>query len=293
MGKFKSIGLIALGAVAGVLISLNLQAIAERAARAPLPLEELRAFAEVFGMIKQNYVEPVDEKKLITDAITGMVSGLDPHSPYFDKKTLQGIPQAARRATSSAWASRSAWKTAWSRCVSPIEDSPAFRAGIKPGDLITRIDDTPVKGLTLDQAVKRMRGEPNTKVTLTIFRKGETAALVVTLTREEIRVQSVRAKMIEPGYAWVRVSASSRTAPSTTSSRKLEELYKQDPTSRAWCSTCATTRAACSTRAVAISAAFLPDNAVVVSTNGRRWPNRRRTFKAAPEYYARRAAPTR
>ena len=92
------------------------------------------------------------------------------------------------------------------KVISPIEDTPAFRAGVKPGDLIIKLDETPVKGMTLNDAVKRMRGKPNTDITLTISRKGETAPIVVTLTRAVIRVQSVKSKVIEPGYAWVRVS---------------------------------------------------------------------------------------
>ena len=114
------------------------------------------------------------------------------------------------------------------KVVSPIEGSPAFRAGIKAGDLITRIDETAVKGLTMDQAVKRMRGEPNTKVQLTIFRKAESRSFPVTIVREEIRVQSVRAKMVEPGYAWLRVSQfQDRTVDDFA--RKLDEVFKADP----------------------------------------------------------------
>src|SRR5205814_9207845 len=111
---------------------------------------------------------------------------------------------------------------------SAIEGSPAFRAGLKSGDLITKIDDTVVKGLSMDQAVKRMRGEPSTKVVLTIFRKAENRSFPVTIVREEIRVQSVRAKMVEPGYGWVRVSQfQDRTVDDFA--RKLEDMVKQEP----------------------------------------------------------------
>src|SRR5438094_276417 len=92
------------------------------------------------------------------------------------------------------------------KVISPIEDTPAFKAGIKPGDLIIKLDEMPVKGMTLTDAVKKMRGKPNTRITLTISRKGETVPVVVTLTRAIIRVQSVKSKTIEPGYVWVRVS---------------------------------------------------------------------------------------
>src|SRR5690606_52524 len=114
------------------------------------------------------------------------------------------------------------------KIVSPIEGTPAFRAGIKSGDLITKIDDSIVKGMTLDQAVKRMRGEVGTKVTLTIFRKNESRSFPVTITRDVIRVQSVRSKVVEPGYAWLRVSQfQDRTVDDFV--RKLDEIYKEEP----------------------------------------------------------------
>ena len=225
-GKFKVAGLLAVGAVAGALTTMQLQAFA-RNSLSPLPLEELQQLAAVFGMVKSDYVEPVDEKKLISDAIGGMVAGLDPHSVYFDKKTLKEF----REGTTGKFVGvgiEIGMEDGLVKVVSPIEGSPAFRAGLKPGDLITRIDETAVKGLSMDQAVKKMRGEPNTKVQLTIFRKAESRSFPVTITREEIRVQSVRAKMIEPGYAWVRVSQfQDRTVDDFA--RKVDELYKADP----------------------------------------------------------------
>src|SRR5512134_3740426 len=185
--KLRVAGLIALGALTGALATIQLQAYARNAA-APLPLEELQQLAAVFGMVKSDYVEPVDEKKLINDAISGMVAGLDPHSQYFDKKSFKEF----REGTTGRFVGvgiEIGMEDGLVKVVSPIEGSPAFRAGIKAGDLITRIDDTAVKGLSMDQAVKRMRGEPATKVTLTIFRKLENRSFPVTIVREEIRVQ--------------------------------------------------------------------------------------------------------
>ena len=112
--RFRNIGFMIVGAVAGVLISLNFQVFADRATRTSLPIEELRAFTEVFGAIKTNYVEPVEDKKLITEAINGMLTGLDPHSAYLDRRRSASC-RSAPRASSAAWASRSAWKTASSR----------------------------------------------------------------------------------------------------------------------------------------------------------------------------------
>ena len=282
--KMRVAGFVALGALAGALGTIQLQAFARNAA-APLPLEELQQLAAVFGMVKSDYVEPVDEKKLIGDAISGMVSGLDPHSQYFDKKTLKEF----REQTGGKFVGvgiEIGMEDGLIKVQSPIEGSPAFRAGLKSGDLITRIDETPVKGLTMDQAVKRMRGEPNTKVTLTVFRKSENRSFPVVITREEIRIQSVRAKMLEPGYAWLRVSQfQDRTVDDFV--RKLEELYKQDPNLKGLVLDLRNDPGGLLDAAVAISAAFLPENVVVVSTNGQ-IPESKATFKASPEYYARR-----
>jgi len=283
--KLRVAGFIAVGALAGALATIQLQAFARNAA-APLPLEELQQLAAVFGMVKSDYVEPVDEKKLIGDAISGMVAGLDPHSQYFDKKTLKEF----REQTGGRFVGvgiEIGMEDGLVKVQSPIEGSPAFRAGIKSGDLITRIDETPVKGLSMDQAVKRMRGEPNTKVTLTVFRKSENRSFPVVITREEIRIQSVRAKMLEPGYAWLRVSQfQDRTVEDFV--RKLEDLYKQDPNLKGLVLDLRNDPGGLLDAAVAISAAFLPENVVVVTTNGQ-IPESKATFKAAPEYYARRA----
>src|SRR5437773_399436 len=205
MQKLRSFGFILVGAVAGVLISLNFQAIADRAARAPLPIEELRAFTEVFGAIKTNYVEPVEDKKLITEAINGMLTGLDPHSAYLDQEAFKEL-QVGTQGQFGGLGIEVGMEDGFVKVISPIEDTPAFKAGIKPGDLIVKLDEMPVKGMTLTDAVKKMRGKPNTQITLTISRKNETAPIVVTLTRAIIRVQSVKSKTIEPGYVWVRVS---------------------------------------------------------------------------------------
>ena len=283
MGKLRNFGLIALGVVGGVLLSLQFQAVADRAARGPLPIEELRAFTEVFGAIKQNYVEPVEDKKLITEAINGMLSGLDPHSAYLDAEAFKEL-QVGTQGQFGGLGIEVGMEDGFVKVISPIEDTPAFRAGVKPGDLITRLDDTPVKGMTLADAVKRMRGKPNTKITLTISRKGEPAPIVVTLTRAVIRVQSVKSKIVEPGYGWVRVSQFQESTAEHLV-RHLGSLYKQgslkglvldlrnDPGGLLY-------------GAVAISSAFLPEGKLVVKTDGRA-EDARKEFFATPEDYQR------
>jgi carboxyl-terminal processing protease len=283
--KLKIAGWISVGALAGALTTVSLQTVA-RGSLAPLPLEELQQLAAVFGMVKTDYVEPVDEHKLITDAIAGMVASLDPHSQYFDKKSFKEF----REGTSGRFVGvgiEISQEDGLVKVVSPIEGSPAFRAGLKPNDLITKIDDTAVKGLSLSDAVKRMRGEPQTKVMLTIFRKDENRTFPVTITREEIRTQSVRGKVVEPGYGWIRLSQfQDRTVDDFV--KKVEEIYKAEPNLKGMVLDLRNDPGGLLDSAVAISAAFLPENVTVVSTNGQ-LPESKFVYKAAPEFYQRRA----
>ncbi|HWI82853.1 S41 family peptidase [Ramlibacter sp.] len=283
--KLKIAGWISVGALAGALTTVSLQTVA-RGSLAPLPLEELQQLAAVFGMVKSDYVEPVDEKKLITDAISGMVASLDPHSQYFDKKSFKEF----REGTSGRFVGvgiEISQEDGLVKVVSPIEGSPAYRAGLKQNDLITKIDDTVVKGLSLSDAVKRMRGEPGTKVTLTIFRKDENRSFPATITREEIKTQSVKGKVIEPGYGWIRLSQfQERTVDDFV--RKVEEIYKAEPHLKGMVLDLRNDPGGLLDAAVAISAAFLPENVTVVSTNGQ-LAESKFVYKAAPEYYQRRA----
>ncbi|MBP9955003.1 MAG: S41 family peptidase, partial [Ottowia sp.] len=282
--KTKIAGWIAVGALAGALTTVSLQTVA-RGTLAPLPLEELQQLAAVFGMIKSDYVEPVDEKKLITDAISGMVSSLDPHSQYFDKKSFKEF----REGTTGKFVGvgiEITQEDGLIRVVSPIEGSPADRAGLKPGDLITRVDDTAVKGLTLNEAVKRMRGEPGTKVQLTIMRRDENRTFPVTITREEIRTQSVKGKVVEPGYAWLRLSQfQERTVDDFVA--KLEDIYKREPNLKGLVLDLRNDPGGLLDAAVAVSAAFLPEGVTVVSTNGQ-IEESKSIYKAVPEDYLRR-----
>ena len=282
--KTKIAGWIAVGALAGALTTVSLQTVA-RGTLAPLPLEELQQLAAVFGMIKSDYVEPVDEKKLITDAISGMVSSLDPHSQYFDKKSFKEF----REGTTGRFVGvgiEITQEDGLIRVVSPIEGSPADRAGLKPGDLITRVDDTAVKGLTLNEAVKRMRGEPGTKVVLTILRRDENRSFPVTIVREEIRTQSVKSKVVEPGYAWLRLSQfQERTVEDFVT--KLEDIYKREPGLKGLVLDLRNDPGGLLDAAVAVSAAFLPEGVTVVSTNGQ-IEESKSIYKAVPEDYLRR-----
>ncbi len=284
-GKFKQVGLIFIGVLCGVLLSLNFSAVAQRdsTTRLPLPVDELRNFAEVFGAIKSNYVEPVEDRRLINEAINGMLTGLDPHSAYLDQEAFKEL-QVGTQGRFGGLGIEVGMEDGFVKVVSPIEDTPAFRAGIKPGDLIIKLDDTPVKGMTLNDAVKRMRGRPKTSITLTISRKGENQPIVVTLVREEIQVQSVKSKMIEPGYGYVRV-AQFQEQTGEDMVRHLVRLFKEGPM-KGLVLDLRNDPGGLLNGAVGISAAFLPSKVLVVSTDGRT-EDAKRKYIASPEDYVR------
>jgi carboxyl-terminal processing protease len=284
--KLKIVSWVSIGALVGSLTTLSLHSGA-RSAMSPLPLEELQQLAAVFSMVKSDYVEAVDDKKLISDAIAGMVSSLDPHSQYFDKKSYKEF----REGTAGRFVGvgiEITQEDGLVKVVSPIEGSPADRGGIKSGDLITKVDDTAVRGLSLNEAVKRMRGEPRTKVVLTIFRKSENRTFPVTIVREEIKVVSVKGKPIEPGYGWVRLTQfQERTVEDMV--KKLEDIYNQDPQLKGLVLDLRNDPGGLLDAAVAVSAVFLPEDVTVVSTNGQ-LEESKFVYKASPQFYLRRGA---
>ncbi len=170
-----------------------------------LPLNEIRTFTEVFAKVKKDYVVTVDDKKLLESAIRGMLEGLDPHSSYLDKDAYREL-QEGTTGEFGGLGIEVGMENGFVKVISPIDDTPAQRAGIQAGDLITRLDDTPVKGMTLNDAVKLMRGKPGTDIILTIVRENEDKPLRITITREVITVKSVKSRTLEPGYGYVRIS---------------------------------------------------------------------------------------
>jgi len=281
--KVKSIALIGLGALAGMAASLQLAAYAGPGADGPLPLDELRQLADVYGLIKSDYVEPVEDRKLLSEAISGMVASLDPHSVYLDKAAFKEMRDSMQGRFVGLGIEVS-MEDGYVQIVSPIEDSPAFRAGIKSGDLITRIDGAPIKGLSLEEAIKKMRGAPRTKVTLTIARKGEDAPWVVPLVREEIRVHSVKAKIIEPGYAWLRISQFQEQTLDDMA-KKVGALYAQEPNLKGLVLDLRNDPGGLLPGAIGVSAAFLPKDKPIVSTIGQ-LRDSNQTFYGRREFYA-------
>jgi carboxyl-terminal processing protease len=198
-----------LGMIVGAAIILDMGVLAEREGSkdtlAPLPLDELRTFTEVFSRIKADYVEPVSDKKLLEDAVQGMLSGLDPHSAYLDANSFKDM-RVETEGKFGGLGIEVTMENGFVKVVSPIEDTPAARAGIKPGDLVIRLDEKAVKGLTLTEAVRLMRGKPGTDITLTIVREGVSKPLKITLTRAVIKIQSVKSRLLEPGFGYVRIT---------------------------------------------------------------------------------------
>jgi carboxyl-terminal processing protease len=280
----KQIGLLSVGAVAGLLISIGISAVAQREARPPLPLEELRQFSDVFGAIKANYVESVEDKKLITEAISGMLSGLDPHSQYLDAEAFKEL-QVGTQGEFGGLGIEVGTEDGFIKVVSPIEDTPASKAGIKSGDLIVKIDEKPTKGLPLNEAVKLMRGKPKTPVTLTLARKGETRPIVVQLIRDVIKVQSVKSKVLEPGYGYVRLTQfQEHTVENMV--RAIDTMYKQQGPLKGLVLDLRNDPGGLLHGAIGVSAAFLPPRTLITSTDGRT-DDAKRKYLASPDDYLR------
>lgn len=282
--KVKSAALIGIGMVAGLIGSVQLSAHAQKAgATSPLPLDELRQLADVYGLIKSDYVEPVADKKLLSQAISGMVASLDPHSVYLDKEAYTEMREGMQGKFVGLGVEVS-MEDGYVKIISPIDDSPAYRAGIRSGDLITRIDSTPVKGMSIDEAIKKMRGVPYSKVVLTIARRGEDRPWVVPVTREEIKVASVKSKMVEPGYGWVRVTQfQEETIDELVAS--IGALYAQNPALKGLVLDLRNDPGGLLPSAIGVSSAFLPSDQLIVSTAGQ-VADANKKFYGRREFYA-------
>jgi carboxyl-terminal processing protease len=267
--KLQQIGLVAFGAAVGVAASLHFSAVADRQVNTlQLPIDDLRLFSEVFGRIKSDYVEPVEDRKLLKEAINGMLTGLDPHSAFLDQEAYRDL-QVGTQGEFGGLGIEVGTEDGFVKVVAPIEDTPAFRAGVKAGDLIIKLDEVSLKGISLSDAVKRMRGKPNTEVKLTVLRKGETQPLEFVVKRDVIRVKSVKARMLEPGYGLVRITQfQEHTGENLVAA--LNDLYKQSGGEmKGLVLDLRGNPGGLLNSAVAVSAAFLPKNALVVYTDGR------------------------
>ncbi|NCA69397.1 MAG: S41 family peptidase [Sphingobacteriia bacterium] len=186
-------------------VSASDPAIEPTSADQTLPLADLRTFAEVFGRIKDEYVETVQDKSLIEGAIRGMLANLDPHSAYLNTEEYRDL-QVGTRGEFGGLGIEVGMEDGFVKVIAPIDDTPAQRAGLQAGDTIIRIDQKPVKGLSLNDAVNLMRGQAGTKIELTIMRDNEERPFDVTIERAIIQVASVRGRTLEPGYGYLRIS---------------------------------------------------------------------------------------
>ncbi len=202
----RNLLILSLGLALGVSLTIGQGVFANRdEGVAPLPLKELRTFTDVFANIKGNYVEDVDDRTLIDNAVRGMLSGLDPHSTYLDSDDYQDL-QVGTSGEFGGLGIEVGMEDGFVKVIAPIDDTPAQRAGVMAGDTIVRLNDTPVKGLTLKEAVDIMRGKPGTDITLTIVREGHEGPLKTKITRAVIKVKSVKSRMLEDGFGYLRIT---------------------------------------------------------------------------------------
>lgn len=281
---WKKIALYTCGAISGVALSIGAQSFAaDKKTDDNLPIQSLKTMAEVYGQIKANYVNKSDDDKLLEEAIKGMVAGLDPHSEYMNKKGYAEMKESTTGEFGGLGMEVGS-EDGFVKVIAPIEDTPAERAGVKSGDFIVKIDNESTRGMTVNDAVKRMRGKPGTKITLTLSRKDADKPIVVNLTRAVIKVQSVRSHLLENGYGYIRVTQfQERTVASVAEAvNKLTQENKaplkglvldlrDDP-------------GGLLNGAVGVSAAFLKPDVNVVSTKGRDG-KAGMVLKATPEDY--------
>jgi len=287
-GKLKAAGLIGLGAVLGVSLSLHFSAVAERQSTMfNLPIDEVRMLSEVFARVKAGYVEEVDDKRLIQEAINGMLSGLDPHSAFLDADAFRDM-QTATSGKFGGLGIEVGSEDGFVKVISPIDDTPAFKAGIKSGDFILKVNNSNLRGISLTEAVKRMRGEVGTEAVLTILRRGEAKELVFNVKRAVIEIQSVRARQLEPGIAYIRVTQFEQSTAEKLV-RAINDSYKQNNGQvRGMVLDLRNDPGGVLEASVAVSAAFLPKDALVVYTEGR-LPDAKMRLSARKEDYQRRS----
>ena len=281
--KLEKFTLILSGAIIGILISINLPVFADKTKSTNLPIDELRTFSEVFGKIKSDYVEPVEDKRLINQALNGMLSGLDPHSTFLDKDSFKEMQQG----TSGEFGGLGievGMEDGFVLVISPIEDTPAYNAGLKSGDLIMKLDSTAVKGLTLNEAVKLMRGKPGSSIILQVFREGINSPFDLKITRAQIKTKSVKAKLVEPNYAYIRVTQfQERTGEDLAIA--LKKLRAENKFAfNGIILDIRNNPGGLLNSSVAVSAAFLKEGDLVVYTEGRA-PDSKMNLTTSPENF--------
>jgi len=278
----KTLPALSMGAVLGVMMSIGGMVLAEKERpTSSLPLEDLKAFSEVFGQIKASYVEEISDHDLLENAIKGMLTGLDPHSTYLDKKAFKEL-QEGTRGEFGGLGIEVGMEDGFVKVITPIDDTPAFKAGVEAGDLVIRLDKKPVKGMTLSDAVKIMRGKPGSDILLTIIREGEAKPLKISITRDVIKVVSVKNRMLEPGYGYIRI-ASFQTRTGVNLEEALSKLKKESEGNqlKGLVLDLRNNPGGLLNAAVSVSDSFL-DSGLIVYTEGR-IEHSKMSFKAGPD----------
>ncbi|QJD99912.1 S41 family peptidase [Massilia forsythiae] len=281
--NYKNAGLVTLGVILGVAVTMQFSALAHKPVEDAMPIDSLHQLAHAYDVVRADYVEPVDERKLLTNAVSGMVASLDPHSAYLDRAAYRELREGTEGKFVGIGIEIGQSDEGYVKIVAPIEDSPAWRAGIKPGDLIARIDGAAVRDMDLDAAIKRMRGEPDSKVVLTIVRAGAPAPLEVTITRAEIVQKSVKGKIVAPGYAWVRIAQfQEMTVPDLAN--RLAALARAEPQLKGLVLDLRNDPGGLLQSAIGVAAAFLPKGTEVVATDGQLEESKAHYY-GIPEHY--------
>lgn len=277
----KNLLILVAGVLLGCVVSLGGGALAEKGAdndSTTIPFEGLKTFSEVYGRIRQDYVEPVTDTKLLEDAIRGMLTGLDPHSAYLDQEQYNEL-KVGTTGQFGGLGIEVGMENGFVKVISPIDDTPAQKAGVKAGDLIIRLDDKPVKGMSLNDAVKVMRGEPGSAIVLTIVREGVEQPIKVKLVRDIIKVKSVKSRMLEDGYGYIRITSfQSKTGDNVNDA--INEL-KQKGELKGLVLDLRNNPGGVLNAAVAVSDAFLEDG-LIVYTDGR-VEDAKMKFSATPD----------
>jgi carboxyl-terminal processing protease len=268
MLRQKNLLILFFGVVLGVLVSIGGGVLAEKGNHGDvnsIPFEGLKTFSEVYGRIRQDYVEPVTDNKLLEDAIRGMLAGLDPHSAYLDQEQYNEL-KVGTTGQFGGLGIEVGMENGFVKVISPIDDTPAQKAGIKAGDLIIRLDDKPVKGMSLNDAVKTMRGEPGSEIVLTIVREGAEQPLKIKIIRDVIKVKSVKSRILEEGYGYIRITSfQSKTGDNVNEA--ISELKKNGDL-KGLVLDLRNNPGGVLNAAVAVSDAFLEDG-LIVYTDGR------------------------
>ena len=279
----KNCGLVSLGVIAGLTASLQYVGLT-RPPPASAIAPELRELTDVIRLIRSDYAEPVDSQQLVSGAIGAMVASLDAHSSYLDKKGYAELRTATEGRFVGLGIEIAHSGEGAIRIVAPLEDSPAYRAGILPGDLITEIDAQPIQVLGIDGAIEKMRGAAHTRVALTITRGDVAEPLNFIIAREEIVQKSVKGKIVEPGYGWLRVAQFQEPTLGDLAAR-LAILYRQEPELKGLVLDLRDDPGGLLQGAIGVAAAFLPKDAAIVATDGQ-LPDAKQTFYNRPEFYA-------